>query len=62
MPQITQFDREVSKRAVCRLVIQFRVERASKRVAWFAAATFVVALILGVPGVSRVIVRLMQSQ
>jgi hypothetical protein len=53
---------EASKRAVGRLLIQFRVERAAKRVAWFAGATFVVALILSVPGVSRVIVKLMQSQ
>jgi hypothetical protein len=52
---------EASKRAVGRLLIQFRVERAAKRVAWFAGATFVVALILSVPGVSRVIVKLMQS-
>ena len=59
--QDSQFDREASKRAVDRLVIQFRVERAAKRVAWFAGATFVVALILSVPGVSRVIVKLMQS-
>ena len=56
-----QSDREASKRAVGRLVIQFRVERAAKRVAWFAGATFVVALILSVPGVSRGIVKLMQS-
>ena len=47
----TQFDRESSKRAAEGLVIQFRVERAAKRVAWFAVATVVVALILSVPGV-----------
>lgn len=57
----SQFDRAASKRAVGRLVIQFRVERAAKRVAWFAVATLGVALILSVPGVSRVIVKLMQS-
>jgi hypothetical protein len=56
----TQFDRESSKRAAEGLVIQFRVERAAKRVAWFAVATVVVALILSVPGVSRLIVKLMQ--
>ena len=56
----TQFDRESSKRAVGRLVIQFRVERTSKRVAWLAVATVVVALILSLPGVSRLIVKLMQ--
>jgi len=31
---------------VGRLVIQYRVERAAKRVAWFAVANFLVALIL----------------
>ena len=56
----THFDRDASMRAVGRLVIQFRVERAAKRVAWFAVATVVVALILSVPGVSRLIVKLMQ--
>jgi hypothetical protein len=53
-------EREASKHAVGRLVIQFRIERAAKRVAWFAAIIFVVALILSVPGVSRLIAKLMQ--
>jgi hypothetical protein len=43
-------------------VIQFRIERASKRIGWFAAISFVVALILSVlPGISRLIVKLMQT-
>jgi hypothetical protein len=56
-----EIDREASKHAVGRLVIQYRVERAAKKVAWFAATSFVVALILSVPGVSRLIVKLMQT-
>ena len=56
------FDCEVSKQAAGRLVIQFRIERASKRIGWFAAISFVVALILSVlPGISRLIVKLMQT-
>ena len=56
-----KLDREASKQAVGRLVIQYRVERAVRRVAWFAAISFVVALILSVPEVGRLIVRLMQT-
>jgi hypothetical protein len=48
--QSHELGREASKHAVGRLVIQFRIERASRRVAWFAIITFVVALILGMPG------------
>jgi Zn-dependent membrane protease YugP len=58
--QPQELSREASKHAVGRLVIQYRVERAIKRVAWIAAITFVVALILSVPGVGRLIVKLMQ--
>jgi hypothetical protein len=58
---MTEIDREASKHAVGRLVIQYRVGRAARLVAWFAAITFVVALILGVPDVSRLIVTLMQT-
>jgi hypothetical protein len=56
---MTEIDREASKHAVGRLMIQYRVERAARRVAWFAAITFVVALILSVPGVSNLIAKLM---
>jgi hypothetical protein len=56
-----EIDREAFKHAVGRLVIQYRVERAAKRVAWFAAISFVVALILSVPGVGQLIVKLMQT-
>ena len=56
-----ELSREASEHAVGRLVIQYRVERAIKRVAWFAAISFVVALILSVPGVSRLIAKLMQT-
>jgi hypothetical protein len=59
--QPPKLDRKASKQAVGRLVIQYRVERAVKRVAWFAAISFVVALILSVPGVGRLIVKLMQT-
>jgi hypothetical protein len=58
---MTKIDREATKHAVGRLVIQYRVERAARWVAWFAAISFVVALILIVPGVSRLIVKLMQT-
>jgi hypothetical protein len=58
---MTEIDREATKHAVGRLVIQYRVERAARRVAWFGAISFVVALILSVPGVSRLIVKLMQT-
>ena len=58
---MTEIDREATKHAVGRLVIQYRVERAARRVAWFAAISFVVALILSVPGVSRLIAKLMQT-
>jgi hypothetical protein len=57
---MTEIDREASKHAVGRLVVQYRVERAARRVAWFAAMSFLVALILSVPGVSLLIVKLMQ--
>jgi len=43
-------DREASKHAVGRLVIQFRIERASRRVGRIAIITFVIAIILGMPG------------
>lgn len=43
-------DREASKHAAGRLVIQFRIERASRRVGRIAIITFVIALILGMPG------------
>ena len=56
-----EVDRDASKQAVGRLVIQYRVERAARRVAWFAAISFVVALILSMPGVSRLIAKLMQT-
>ena len=42
---ISQLDREASKHAVGRLVIQFRIERASRRVGQVAIMIFVVALI-----------------
>jgi hypothetical protein len=58
---MTEIDRDASKQAVGRLVIQYRVERAARRVAWFAAISFVVALILSMPGVSRLIAKLMQT-
>ena len=58
---MTEIDREASKQAVGRLVIQYRVERAARRAAWFAATIFVVALILSAPGVSRLIAKLMQT-
>jgi len=61
VPVEPNLDRDASKHAVGKLVIQFRIERAAKRVAWFAVATLVVALILSVPGVGRLIVKLMQS-
>jgi hypothetical protein len=57
---MTETDRETSKHAVGRLVIQFRIERAATRVAWFAAISFMVALILSVPWVGQLIVKLMQ--
>jgi hypothetical protein len=57
---MTEIDRETLKHAVGRLIIQFRIERAAKRVAWFAAIVFVLALILIVPGVGRLIAKLMQ--
>jgi hypothetical protein len=47
---MTENDREASKEAVSRLVIQFRVEQASRRVGRIAIVIFVVALILGMPG------------
>jgi hypothetical protein len=53
---MTEIDREASKHAVGRAL-----ERAARRVAWFAAITFVVALILSVPGVSDLIAKLMQT-
>jgi hypothetical protein len=58
---MTEIDRDASKQAVGRLVIQYRVERAARRVAWFAAISFLVALILSMPGVSRLIAKLMQT-
>ena len=58
---MTEIDREATKHAVGRLVIQYRVERAARRVAWFAAICFVAAVILSVPGVSRLIIKLMQT-
>ena len=47
---MTENDREASKHAVGRLVIQFRIERASKRVGRVAIVIFVIALIFGMPG------------
>jgi hypothetical protein len=47
---MTEIDREASKHAVGRLVIQFRIERAARRVGRVAIIIFVVALILGMPG------------
>jgi hypothetical protein len=41
--------------------IDLCVERAAKRVAWFAATSFVVAVILSVPGADRLIGKLMQT-
>jgi hypothetical protein len=58
---MTEIDREASDRAVGRLVIQYRVERAARRAAWFAAMVFVVALILSVLGISRLIVKLVHA-
>ena len=58
---MTEIDREASNHAVGRLVIQYRLERAGRRAAWFAAMIFVVALILSVPGVSRLIVKLVHA-
>ena len=52
---------ERDREAVGRLVIQYRVERAAKRVAWFAAISLLVALILSVPGVGRLVAKLMQT-
>jgi len=53
------FDREASKQAVDRLVVQFRIERAAKRVAWFAAISLVVMLVLLLPWVNKPIIKLM---
>ena len=61
LEQPSELDREASKYAVSRLAIQYRIERAAKRVAWFAAISFVAALILSVPGVGRLIVKLLQT-
>jgi hypothetical protein len=47
---LSQIDREASKHAAGRLVIQFRIERAARRVGRIAIVIFVVALILGMPG------------
>jgi hypothetical protein len=58
--QSHELGREASKHAVGRLVIQFR-ERASRRVAWFAIITFVVALILVMPGGRRLTDKLMPA-
>jgi diacylglycerol kinase len=58
---MTEIDREASNHAVGRLVIQYRVERAARRAAWFAAMVFVVALILSVPGISRLFVKLVHA-
>jgi hypothetical protein len=54
-----KFDREASKQAVGRLVVQFRIERAAKRVAWFAAISLVVMLVLLLPWVNKPIIKLM---
>jgi hypothetical protein len=54
-----KFDREASKQAVDRLVVQFRIERAAKRVAWFAAISLVVMLVLLLPWVNKPIIKLM---
>jgi hypothetical protein len=50
---LMESDRENSRHAVGRLVIQFRIERASRRVGWVAVVTFVVALVLGVLSVVK---------
>ena len=59
--QPNELSREAFKDAAGRLVIQYRVERATKRVAWFAAISCVVALILSMPGVSGLIVKVIQT-
>jgi len=51
----------MSKQAVDKLVVQFRIERAARRVGWFAAATFAIQLILALPWVSRPIVKIVSS-
>jgi hypothetical protein len=53
--------RRMSKQAVDKLVVQFRIERAARRVGWFAAATFAIQLILALPWVSRPIVKIVSS-
>ena len=59
VPVEPHLDRDASKHAVGKLVIQFRIERAAKRVAWFAAISFVVMLVLLLPWVNRPIIKLM---
>jgi hypothetical protein len=59
VPVEPHLDRDASQHAVGKLVIQFRIERAAKRVAWFAAISFVVMLILLPPWVNRPIIKLM---
>jgi hypothetical protein len=59
VPVEPKLDRKASKQAVGRLVIQFRIERAAKRVGWFAAISFVVMLVLLLPWVNRPIIKLM---
>src|ERR1700736_4135928 len=47
-----------SRQAASRLVIQFRIERTARRLAWFAACTFAAGAILSLPVVSRLIAKL----
>jgi hypothetical protein len=56
--QQSEVYRSSSRQAVSRLVIQFRIERTARRLAWFAACTFAVCAILSLPGVSRLIAKL----
>jgi hypothetical protein len=58
---ISQVDREASKHAVGRLVIQFRIERASRRVGRVAIVIFVIALIVGMPGGRQLSEKLMSA-
>jgi hypothetical protein len=58
---ISQVDREASKHAVGRLVIQFRIERAARRVGRVAIVIFVIALIFGMPGGRQLSEKLMPA-